>query len=63
MAYWNGTTIVYESFDYMLQAQTHALHGSPTQTGSIPAAYKTAYDNAFLYGSNELKRHGKQDRF
>ena len=62
MAYWNGTQIVYETFDYMLWAQADALHGKTSQVGSIPTAYKGAYGDGFAYGNNELKKHGKQDK-
>jgi hypothetical protein len=62
MAYWNGTQIVYESFDYMIWAQNDALNGKATQVSSIPAAYQSSYSTGFTYGSNELKKHGKQDK-
>jgi hypothetical protein len=60
MAYWNGTQLVYETFDYMLQAQTAALHGSPSNVGNVPAAYKAAYTEGFTYGSNEMRVHTKR---
>jgi hypothetical protein len=51
---------VYETFDYMLQAQTAALHGSPSNVGNVPAAYKAAYTEGFTYGSNEMRVHTKR---
>lgn len=55
--YYNGTVVVYENFDYALWGQTHAVHGSASQVGSIPATNQAAYTDGYNYGLTVMRQN------